>query len=54
MQGISQEWLVFFVWKGGHVSGERGVLAGGAGEYLEVLLDGEDQHKGRGGVSVRV
>lgn len=37
-----------------HVSGERGVPAGGAGEYPEVLLDGEDHHKGRGGVSVRV
>lgn len=54
-EGISQEWLVLFVWKGCfHVSGERGVPAGGAGEYPEVLLDGEDYHKGRGGVSFRV
>ena len=46
------------VWKGWcflrgrgcfHVSGERGVPAGGAGEYPEVLLDGEDHHEGPGG-----
>ena len=51
------------VWKGWcffrgrgcfHVSGERGVPAGGAGEYPEVLLDGKDYYEGRGGVSVRV
>ena len=54
-EGISLKGLVLFAWKGGfHVSGERGVPAGGAGEYPEVLLDGEDHHKGRGGVSVRV
>lgn len=53
--GISQEWLVLFAWKGCfHVSGERGVPAGGAGEYPEVLLDGEDHYEGRGGLSVRV
>ena len=40
--------------EGGHVSGERGVPAGGAGDYPEILLDGEDHHEGRGGLSVRV
>ena len=39
---------------GFHVSGERGVPAGGAGEYPEVLLDGADHYEGRGGLSVRV
>lgn len=37
-----------------HISGERGVPAGSAGEYPEVLLGGEDHHEGRGGLSVRV
>lgn len=70
VRGISQEWLVLFAAMhpegaaGGrscrcgkgcfHVSGERGVPAGGAGKYPEVLLDGEDYHKGRRGVSVWV
>ena len=37
-----------------HVSGERGVPEGGAGECPEVLLDGEGHYEGRGGLSVRV
>lgn len=43
MQGISLGGLVLFAWKEGfYVSGEGGVPAGGAGEYPEVLLGGED------------
>ena len=34
------------------VPGERGVPAGGAGEYPEILLDGEDHHGRRRGVSL--
>ena len=39
-EGISQKWLVLFVWVCFHVSGERGVPTGGAGEYPEILLGG--------------
>lgn len=50
MEGIRLEGLVLFAWKGCfHVSGERSVPAGGAGECPEVLLDGEDHHEGDGG-----
>lgn len=34
-----------------HVSGQQSVPAGGAGEYQKVLLDREDHHKGRCGIS---
>ena len=54
-QGISLKGLVLFACKGCfHVSGERGVPAGGAGEYPEVLLDGKDYYEGRCSLSVRV
>ena len=38
-----------FLYGGGvfHVPGERGVPAGGAGKYTELLLDGADHDKGR-------
>lgn len=39
---FSMEWGCF------HVPGERGVPAGGAGEYPALLLDGAD-HYGSGG-----
>ena len=34
------------------VPGERGVPAGGAREHPEILLDGEDYHSRRRGVSL--
>lgn len=39
-------------WRCFHVPDQRSVPAGGAGEYQKVLLDGENHHKSRDGISL--